>query len=104
MLGWLVKGTIMAIRPTTNSPAKPVNLRIREDVRNVIDRAASIRGKTRSDFMIDAAYRAAEDTLLDQTFVRVDQDSYRRFLSILDESPDGEGFQRLMDAPKPWQS
>jgi uncharacterized protein (DUF1778 family) len=54
--------------------------------------------------MIDAAYRAAEDTLLDQTFVRVDQDSYRRFLSILDESPDGEGFQRLMDAPKPWQS
>lgn len=94
----------MAIRPTTNSPAKPVNLRIREDVRNVIDRAASIRGKTRSDFMIDAAYRAAEDTLLDQTLVRVDQDSYRRFLSILDEPPDGEGFQRLMDAPKPWQS
>ena len=93
----------MASRQTTDSRAKPVNLRIREDVRNVIDRAASIRGKTRSDFMIDAAYRAAEDTLLDQTLVRVDQDSYQRFLSTLDQPPDGEGFQRLMNAQKPWQ-
>jgi uncharacterized protein (DUF1778 family) len=79
-----------------------VNLRIREDVRKVIDRAASIRGKTRSDFMIDAAYRAAEDTLLDQTLVRVDEGSYRHFLSVLDQPPGGEGFERLMNAPKPW--
>ncbi|TGR35991.1 DUF1778 domain-containing protein, partial [Mesorhizobium sp. M1C.F.Ca.ET.195.01.1.1] len=34
--------------------AKPVNLRIREDMRILIDRAANIRGKTRPDFMIDA--------------------------------------------------
>jgi uncharacterized protein (DUF1778 family) len=80
-----------------------VNLRIREEVRRVIDRAASIRGKTRSDFMIDAAYRAAEDTLLDQTLVRVDEGSYRHFLSVLDQPPGGEGFERLMNAPKPWQ-
>lgn len=89
-------------RPTTDSHARPVNLRIREDVRKVIDRAASIRGKTRSDFMIDAAYRAAEDTLLDQTLVRVDEGSYRHFLSVLDQPPGGEGFERLMNAPKPW--
>jgi uncharacterized protein (DUF1778 family) len=94
----------MASRPLTDTHAKPVNLRIREDVRRVIDRAASIRGKTRSDFMIDAAYRAAEDTLLDQTLVRVDEDSYRRYLDILDRPPGGEGFERLMRAPKPWQS
>ena len=93
----------MAIKPVTDTHAKPVNLRIREDVRRLIDRAASIRGKTRSDFMIDAAYRAAEDTLLDQTLVRVDEDSYRHYLSILDESPKGEGFERLMNAPRPWR-
>ena len=63
----------MASRPTTDVHTRPVNLRIREDVRNIIDRAASLRGKSRSDFMIDAAYRAAEDTLLDQTLVRVDK-------------------------------
>jgi uncharacterized protein (DUF1778 family) len=42
--------------------------------------------------------------LLDQTFVRVDEDSYRHFLSILDQSPAGDGFDRLMNAPKPWQA
>lgn len=93
----------MATKSMTDTHAKPVNLRIREDVRRVIDRAASIRGKTRSDFMIDAAYRAAEDTLLDQTLVRVDEDSYRHYLAILDRPPSGEGFERLINAPKPWQ-
>lgn len=83
--------------------AKPVNLRIREDVRVLIDRAAKIRGKTRSDFMIDAAYRAAEDTLLDQTLVKVDAESYQQFLDMLDRPPGGEGFERLMKAPRPWQ-
>ncbi|CDX35137.1 conserved hypothetical protein [Mesorhizobium sp. ORS 3359] len=86
-----------------DSHAKPVNLRIREDVRSLIDRAAKIRGKTRSDFMIDAAYRAAEDTLLDQTLVKVDAESYQHYLDILDQPPSGEGFARLMNAPKPWR-
>ena len=90
--------------PLIDSHAKPVHLRIREDVRKVIDRAASIRGKSRTDFMIDAAYRAAEDALLDQTLVRVDEDSYRHYLSLLDQPPGGEGFERLMNARKPWQA
>lgn len=93
----------MVTRTTPDTHAKPVNLRIREDVRALIDRAARIRGKTRSDFMIDAAYRAAEDTLLDQTLVKVDAESYRHYLAVLDQPPGGEGFQRLMDAPKPWR-
>lgn len=89
-------------KTTTDTHAKPVNLRIREDVRFLIDRAAKIRGKTRSDFMIDAAYRAAEDTLLDQALIQVDPDSYRHYLDILDKPPAGDGFARLMNAPKPW--
>ncbi len=91
---------------TKTSPhthAKPVNLRIRDDIRALIDRAARIRGKTRSDFMIDAAHRAAEDALLDQTLVSVDAESYRHYLDILDRPPAGDGFARLMNAPKPWQ-
>ncbi|TWB38082.1 type II toxin-antitoxin system TacA family antitoxin [Nitrospirillum pindoramense] len=90
-------------KPSMETHAKPVNLRIREDVRRMIDRAAGLRGKTRSDFMIEAAYRAAEDTLLDQALVRVDVDSYGHYLAILDQPPGGEGFERLMKAPKPWR-
>ncbi len=81
-----------------------VNLRVRGDIRALIDRAAKAHGKTRSDFMIDAARRAAEDALLDQTLVRVDQETYEHFLRALDLSPNGEGFKRLMQAPRPWES
>ena len=83
---------------------RAVNLRIREDVRDLIDRAARANSKTRSEFMIDAARRAAEDTLLDQTLVRVDPETYAEFLTVLDQPPGGEGFERLMAAPRPWKS
>ncbi len=83
-------------------PTRAVNLRIREDVRTLIDRAAKAQSKSRSDFMIDAARRAAEDTLLDQTFLRVDEETYQYFLNVLDNPPHNEGFERLMNVKKPW--
>lgn len=92
----------MRLKASPDSHARPVDLRIREDVLDVIDRAAKLGGKTRSDFMIDSAYRAAEDTLLDQTLVTVDAECHQHYLAVLDQPPVGEGFRRLMNAPKPW--
>jgi uncharacterized protein (DUF1778 family) len=82
---------------------KAVNLRVRDDVRALIDRAARSRGTSRSDFMIEAARRAAEEALLDQCLVRVDADSFERFAALLDAPPAGDGFARLMQAPAPWE-
>ena len=93
----------MAIKTETEARTKPVQLRIRKDITDLIDRAAGAHGKSRSDFMIDAARRAAEDALLDQTLVRVDHDSFQHYLAALDKPPSGDGFARLMNAPKPWQ-
>lgn len=87
---------------TIDSPTHPVNLRVRDDVRALIDRAAQAYGKTRSDFMIEAAKRAAEDALLDQTLIRLDRPAYDHFLSVLDQPPCGAGFDRLMNIQKPW--
>lgn len=86
-----------------NGTARAVNLRIRDDVRALIDRAAKACGKSRSDFMINAARQAAEEALLDQVLVRVDQETYQHFLRVLDEPPTGEGFDRLMRTSQPWQ-
>jgi uncharacterized protein (DUF1778 family) len=94
----------MTITAAKQSLARAVNLRIREDVRSLIDRAARAQGKSRSDFMIDAARRAAEDTLLDQTLIRVDHAEYEQFVAILDQPPDAEKFARLMNAPRPWSA
>ena len=44
-----------------------LNLRIKPEERGLIDRAAKTLGKTRTDFVLDAARRAAEDALLDRT-------------------------------------
>lgn len=89
-----------AIKP--ESPVKAVNLKVRTDIRSLIDSAAKLQGKTRSDFMIDAARRAAEEALLDQTLLRVDPETYDRFLAILDRPAGGSGVERLMRAAQPW--
>lgn len=73
--------------PASAHHTKPVNIRIREDVRALIDRAAHAQGKSRSDFMVDAARRAAEDALLDQTLFKVNEADYNRFLELLDTPP-----------------
>ncbi len=83
--------------------AKPVNLRIPVETRSLIDQAAGALNKTRSEFMIEAARKAAEETLLDRTFVQVDADTYAAFLDVLDRPASGKGYERLMSAPTPWR-
>ncbi len=101
----LIQDTLTMRRQTTppEIPTHAVNLRIRSDIRTLIDRAATAYGKTRSEFMIDAARRAAEDAVLEQTLMRVDQKTYDHFLAVLDQPPSGTGFERLMKAKKPWE-
>jgi len=82
----------------------PVNLRVRAETRALIDHAARVQGKSRSEFMIGAARKAAEEALLDQNLVRVDKETFDRFLEVLDQPPGGEGFERLMNARKPWST
>ena len=77
-----------------------IKLWVREDVRDLIDQAAKGQGRSRSDFMIEAARRAAEESLLDRTLVRVDRQTYEHFLAVLDQPPGGEGFERLMRSPR----
>ena len=43
-----------------------LKIRIKPEERKLIDRAAKTRGKNRTDFILEAARRAAEDAFLDQ--------------------------------------
>lgn len=83
-------------------PTCAINLRIRAEVRDTIDTAARMLGKSRSEFMIEAARRAAEDAVLDRTLLRVDEKTYEHFLAVLDTPPVSEGYKRLMRATAPW--
>lgn len=94
----------MAQKQTEADRIPSTSLRIPADVRSVIDRAAKLRGKNRSEFMIEASLVAAEDALLDQTLVTVDEATFAEYLRVLDQPPTSEGFARLMNAPKPWSN
>ena len=47
-----------------------LNLRIKHEERCLIDRAAQLLGKNRTDFMLDATRRAALEAILDQTILQ----------------------------------
>jgi uncharacterized protein (DUF1778 family) len=89
-------------RGTTRREA--LNIRIKPQVRELIDRAAELVGKNRTDFVLDAARRAAEDTLLDRTFFTVSPKAYRQFLARLDTPPrPNKRLLKSMQTPAPWE-
>ncbi|MCP4307920.1 MAG: DUF1778 domain-containing protein [bacterium] len=80
-----------------------LNIRIKSEERGLIDRAARASGKTRTDFILDAARRAAEDTLLEQSLIRVGRDAFDAFLARLDAPPHpNERLQQTMKTMPPW--
>ena len=81
-----------------------LNIRIQPQVRELIDRAAELAGKNRTDFVLDAARRAAEDTLLDRTVFAVSPKAYREFLARLDAPPKpNKRLRKSMQTPAPWE-
>jgi len=93
---------------TTTINPKPrretLNLRIPADERSLIDRAAESAGKTRTDFILEAARRAAEETLLDRALMVVSPKAYAEFLKRLDRPAEpNERLRRTMRTKAPWQ-
>lgn len=89
--------------PPKSVRRETLNLRIPAAERNLIDRAAVSSGKTRTDFILSAARRAAEETLLDQTPFVVDAATYAKFLALLDAPPQPNArLQRTLRATPPW--
>ena len=81
-----------------------ISIRIKPADRALIDQAAAAQGKKRSEFMLEAARRAAEETLLDQTLLRVDAATFGRFVELLDRPPQpNEGLRKLLLQKAPWE-
>lgn len=63
----------------------PLSMRLPEADLAVIDRAAGIRGRSRTDFVREAAVRAAEDVLMENMFVRMSEDGFAAFMASVSE-------------------
>ncbi|WP_406625373.1 DUF1778 domain-containing protein [Acidovorax sp. SDU_ACID1] len=82
-----------------------INLRALPEQRDLIDHAAHLLGKNRSDFMLEAACERAKTVVLDQVFFSLDDDKFRQFTAQLD-APQGSnsGLERLLAVKAPWST
>ena len=80
-----------------------INIRAKVRQRDLIDQAAKRQGRSRSDFMLDAACREAEDILLDQAFFTVDIGTFEKLKSLLDRPlPPTDKLRRLLKTKASW--
>lgn len=81
-----------------------ISIRIQRQQRDLIDRAVKVLGKNRSDFMLEASCREAENILLDRRYFSLDQKEFDRFLAALDKAPtENKRLRRLLGSTPPWE-
>ena len=98
-------GTVAVIEHPTPADTKgSINLRIEINTRQLIDDAAAILGKTRTEFMIESARRQAIDVLLDQRLFALDSERFDGFMLMLDNPPaPGPKLRSLLRRVPAWQ-
>jgi uncharacterized protein (DUF1778 family) len=81
-----------------------INLRIEAGTRQLIDDAAALMGKTRTEFMVESARRHAIDVLLDRRLFALSSDGYDRFMHALDNPPaPGPKLRSLLRRTPAWR-
>jgi uncharacterized protein (DUF1778 family) len=87
--------------PTTRNAT--VNLRLQASARDLIDQAAAALGKSRTEFMVEAARREAQAVLLDRCVFAISHKNFAAFVAALDRPPaDNPRLRRLFRTAAPW--
>ena len=83
----------------------PISMRLPEADVAMIDRAATLRGRSRTDFVRDAAVRAAEEVVMEQSLIRMSPEGFAGFMEILaaPANPVPEMVE-LAKRPAPWEA
>ena len=94
----------VAERASASEPKGSINLRIEANTRQLIDDAAAVLGKTRTEFMIDSARREAIDVLLEQRLFVLDPERFDAFMHVLDNPPSpGPKLRSLLRRVPAWR-
>ncbi len=81
-----------------------INIRAKQNQRDLIDHAAEVQGKSRSEFMLESAYQKAQDVLLERSFFGLDELKFKQFVGLLDAPPtQDEKLHRLLITKSPWE-
>lgn len=95
----------MAAVNTSSVRTMRVGLRTTPEQETVLRRAADVAHKSLTNFILDSACRAAEQTLLDQRLFMVSDEQYQALIDLLDSpAQDNPGLRDLFSRPAPWAS
>ncbi len=83
----------------------PISMRLPEADIAMIDRAAGLRGRSRTDFVREAAVRAAEDVLMENRLIRMSPEGFAEFMEGLSAPAAAvPEMAELAKRPAPWES
>ena len=86
------------------SRRETINLRASAEQKALIDRATAKLGKTRTEFMLESARKAAVNTLLDQRIFLLDDAAYEKFTACLDApARPTKALGKLLTTSAPWE-
>ena len=81
-----------------------INFRARKDDRDLIDKAASVQRKTRTEFILETMRGASLDILLDQKRFFIDEIRWNDFTNALEAAPcDNPNLRKLLIKKSPWE-
>ena len=80
-----------------------LGLRATKPQETILRRAAEVAHKSLTDFILDSACQAAEQTLLDQRLFMVSGHQYEALMDLLDRpDQDNQGLKDLFSRKAPW--
>lgn len=82
----------------------PISMRLPEADVAMIDRAAGLRGRSRTDFVRDAAVRAAEEVVMENRLIRMSPEGFADFMKVLSRPAAAvPEIVELAERPAPWE-
>ena len=89
---------------TANRKDHPLSMRLPDSDIALIDRAAGLRGRSRTDFVRDAAVRAAEEVLMESGLIRMSQEGFAEFMAVLSAPATAVApMVEILRRPVPWE-
>jgi uncharacterized protein (DUF1778 family) len=80
-----------------------LNLRAKESQRALIDAAAEILHKSRTDFILEMACQAAENVILDRRVFNFNDEQYTEFIDMLDAPvAEAQAVDKLLKRKPQW--
>ena len=81
-----------------------INMRADESLRSLIDTAANLTNKDRTNFILDTMRRESENIVLDQRILKVDKEAFIQLDALMNQPMStNHALSDLLNSKSPWE-